>query len=151
MHWHLPAFTVIQLVAEQLIEAMTYRLAAHSSSDDPSGYRSKDEEDTWRLKDPILRMRKWLEQHEWWGEKEETEAQERLRREVLDSMKRAEKRPAPALDTLITDVYAEVTPALQRQFNALKSHIRCYPDAYPKGAQALELNGDSEQKNAGDQ
>ncbi|MGY4876607.1 thiamine pyrophosphate-dependent dehydrogenase E1 component subunit alpha [Vreelandella aquamarina] len=134
-----------------LIEAMTYRLAAHSSSDDPSGYRSKDEEEIWRLKDPVLRMRKWLEQHEWWSEKEETDTQERLRREVLETMKRAEKRPAPALDTLITDVYAEVTPALQRQFDALKAHIRRYPDAYPKGAQALELNGDSEQKNAGDE
>ena len=134
-----------------LIEAMTYRLAAHSSSDDPSGYRSKDEEEIWRLKDPVLRMRKWLEQHEWWSEKEETDTQERLRREVLETMKRAEKRPAPALDTLITDVYAEVTPALQRQFDALKAHIRRYPDAYPKGAHALELNGDSEQKNAGDE
>jgi len=129
-----------------LIEAMTYRLAAHSSSDDPSGYRSKDEEEIWRLKDPILRMRKWLEQHNWWSEEEETDTQESLRREVLDTMKRAEKRPSPELDTLITDVYAEVTPALQRQYDALKAHIRCYPDAYPKGAQALGLNDDQQHK-----
>ncbi|MBC7184993.1 MAG: thiamine pyrophosphate-dependent dehydrogenase E1 component subunit alpha, partial [Marinobacter sp.] len=48
-----------------LIEAMSYRLAAHSSSDDPSGYRSKDEEAVWREKDPILRMRLWLESKKW--------------------------------------------------------------------------------------
>ena len=125
-----------------LIEAMTYRLAAHSSSDDPSGYRSKDEEEIWRLKDPILRMRKWLEQQGWWSEEEESSVQESLRSEVLDTMKRAEKRPPPQLDTLITDVYAEVTPALQRQLDALKMHLTCYPEAYPEDAQSPGLDGD---------
>ncbi|MDR5898337.1 thiamine pyrophosphate-dependent dehydrogenase E1 component subunit alpha [Halomonas vilamensis] len=123
-----------------LIEAMTYRLAAHSSSDDPSGYRAKSEEETWRLKDPILRMQKWLSHKEWWSDDEEAETQERLRREVLETMKRAEKRPSPALDTLISDVYADITPALQHQFDALKQHIRRYPEAYPRGAKSLDLD-----------
>lgn len=43
-----------------LIEAMTYRLGAHSSSDDPSGYRSKAEELEWQALDPIVRYGKWL-------------------------------------------------------------------------------------------
>ena len=72
-----------------LIEAMTYRLAAHSSSDDPSGYRSKDEEAVWRDKDPILRMRLWLEGRKWWSEDDEKQLQETMRREVLETMKRA--------------------------------------------------------------
>ncbi|PMR69317.1 thiamine pyrophosphate-dependent dehydrogenase E1 component subunit alpha [Halomonas heilongjiangensis] len=121
-----------------LIEAMTYRLAAHSSSDDPSGYRSKKEEEAWREKDPILRMQRWLVGQGWWSEDEEKELQERLRREVLETMKRAEKRPPPSLDTLVTDVYADVTPALQRQLDHLKTHIRKYPDAYPRGARSLD-------------
>ncbi|MYL24115.1 thiamine pyrophosphate-dependent dehydrogenase E1 component subunit alpha [Halomonas alkaliantarctica] len=123
-----------------LIEAMTYRLAAHSSSDDPSGYRAKSEEETWRLKDPILRMQKWLDHKGWWSDDEEAELQERLRREVLETMKRAEKRPAPALDTLISDVYADITPTLQHQFDSLKQHIRRYPEAYPRGAKSLDLD-----------
>ncbi|SFR61326.1 2-oxoisovalerate dehydrogenase E1 component alpha subunit [Marinobacter daqiaonensis] len=117
-----------------LIEAMTYRLAAHSSSDDPSGYRSKDEEAVWREKDPILRMRHWLQGREWWSDDEEKEIQERLRREVLETMKKAEKRPPPPLESLVTDVYDQVTPELSRQLDNLKSHIRRYPDAYPKTA-----------------
>ncbi|PMR77482.1 thiamine pyrophosphate-dependent dehydrogenase E1 component subunit alpha [Billgrantia endophytica] len=121
-----------------LIEAMTYRLAAHSSSDDPSGYRSRKEEEAWREKDPILRMQRWLLDREWWSEGEEKALQESLRREVLETMKRAEKRPPPPLETLVTDVYADVTPALQRQLDALKTHIRKYPDAYPKGARSLD-------------
>lgn len=117
-----------------LIEAMTYRLAAHSSSDDPSGYRSKDEEAVWREKDPILRMRYWLEHHKWWNEDDEKQLQESLRREVLETMKRAQKRPPPPLDSLVSDVYDEVPPALNEQFEKLKAHIRRYPEAYPKSA-----------------
>ncbi|QTF91035.1 thiamine pyrophosphate-dependent dehydrogenase E1 component subunit alpha [Halomonas sp. BM-2019] len=121
-----------------LIEAMTYRLAAHSSSDDPSGYRSKKEEEAWRDKDPILRMQNWLVAQQWWNEEEEKALQEQLRREVLETMKKAEKRPPPPLDSLVSDVYADVTPALQRQLDRLKSHIRKYPEAYPKGARSLD-------------
>ncbi|MGR4068341.1 thiamine pyrophosphate-dependent dehydrogenase E1 component subunit alpha [Billgrantia sp. C5P2] len=121
-----------------LIEAMTYRLAAHSSSDDPSGYRSRKEEEAWREKDPILRMQRWLIDREWWSEEQEKELQDSLRREVLETMKRAEKRPPPPLESLVTDVYADVTPALQRQLDALKTHIRKHPDAYPRGASSLD-------------
>ncbi|WP_111411942.1 thiamine pyrophosphate-dependent dehydrogenase E1 component subunit alpha [Billgrantia lactosivorans] len=121
-----------------LIEAMTYRLAAHSSSDDPSGYRSRKEEEAWREKDPILRMQRWLIERGWWSEEREKDLQDSLRREVLETMKRAEKRPPPPLESLVTDVYADVTPALQRQLDALKTHIRKHPDAYPKGARSLD-------------
>jgi 2-oxoisovalerate dehydrogenase E1 component alpha subunit len=134
-----------QLAVEEnrpvLIEAMTYRLAAHSSSDDPSGYRSKDEEAIWREKDPILRTQNWLKSHDWWTEDEEKELQERLRREVLETMKQAQKRPPPALETLITDVYKEVPPALNAQFEKLKAHIRRHPDAYPKSANDPAITG----------
>ncbi|TDB05430.1 thiamine pyrophosphate-dependent dehydrogenase E1 component subunit alpha [Halomonas marinisediminis] len=121
-----------------LIEAMSYRLAAHSSSDDPSGYRSKKEEEAWREKDPILRMQHWLVGQGWWNDDEEKALQESLRREVLETMKRAEKRPPPPLDSLVSDVYADVTPTLQRQLDQLKRHIRQYPEAYPKGARSLD-------------
>ena len=54
-------------------------------------------------------------------------------------MKRAEKRPPPPLESLISDVYADVTPALQHQLDQLKRHIRRYPDASPRGAKSLDL------------
>ena len=121
-----------------LVEAMSYRLAAHSSSDDPSGYRSKKEEEAWREKDPILRMKLWLQKKKWWSEEEEKNLQESLRREVLETMKKAEKRPPPPLDSLVTDVYDEVPPQLAEQLSKLKAHIRKYPDAYPKSAGGLK-------------
>ncbi len=115
-----------------LIETMSYRLAAHSSSDDPSGYRSKKEEEKWRSKDPLLRMKEWLLKQQWWTEEEDKELFNEDRREVLTTMKEAEKRPIPKLDELITDVYDVPPTHLVEQLDQLKGHIRLYPEAYPK-------------------
>ncbi|WP_294979541.1 thiamine pyrophosphate-dependent enzyme [uncultured Microbacterium sp.] len=43
------------------IEAMTYRMGAHTTSDDPTKYRTSDEEQSWARRDPIARMRAYLE------------------------------------------------------------------------------------------
>ena len=88
----------------------------------------------WREKDPILRMQRWLQKKKWWSEDEEKQLQESLRKEVLETMKRAQKRSPPPLESLITDVYDQVPPALNAQFEKLKTHIRKYPEAYPKSA-----------------
>lgn len=115
-----------------LIEAMSYRLAAHSSSDDPSGYRSKKEEEKWREKDPLARFKNWLLKKKWWSEEEDKALFERERQAVLEALKAAEHRPSPVVDELITDVYDQPTAHLTEQLEQLKAHIRRYPDAYPK-------------------
>ena len=46
-----------------LIEAYTYRMGAHTTSDDPTKYRLADELEHWRLKDPIERVRAYLTRH----------------------------------------------------------------------------------------
>ncbi len=43
-----------------LVEAMTYRIGAHTTADDPSRYRSREEEDTWGARDPLVRTERWL-------------------------------------------------------------------------------------------
>ncbi|UTW13111.1 thiamine pyrophosphate-dependent dehydrogenase E1 component subunit alpha [Marinobacterium rhizophilum] len=117
-----------------LVEAMSYRLAAHSSSDDPSGYRNKAEEDKWRAKDPILRMKNWLLKQAWWDEAQEKQLYESIRPQVLEAMKRAQQRPSPPLEALITDVYDRPPAQLEAQLEALRSHLDKYPEAYPKSA-----------------
>ena len=64
----------------------------------------------------------------------ENEILENLRASVLKAMKQAEKVPVCAVDELVTDVYAEVPPHLQRQLSELKAHIKKYPHMYPKTA-----------------
>ncbi|WP_335919552.1 thiamine pyrophosphate-dependent dehydrogenase E1 component subunit alpha [Shewanella algae] len=120
--------------APVLIEAMTYRLGAHSSSDDPSGYRSKEEEAKWQQHDPVKRFKLWLINKGWLKESDETELYEEYREEVLAAVKVAEKVPAPAIDAIIEDVFDQPTAALKQQLTELKAHVAKYPKAYPKTA-----------------
>ena len=118
--------------APVLIEAMTYRLGAHSSSDDPSGYRSKDEEAKWQQHDPVKRFKLWMMGQGWLTEKQDVALFEKYRSEVLAELKVAEKLPMSHIDTLVEDVYDTPTPILQAQLDTLKQHIKKYPTSYPK-------------------
>ena len=121
-----------------LIEAMTYRLAAHSTSDDPTGYRSKEEEAKWQERDPIARMATWLVAKGWLDEEANKKEVEQMRQEVLQELKRVEQVPICKVDELVTDVYAEVPPILQQQLSELKAHIKKYPEAYPNTAGRID-------------
>ena len=127
-----------------LIEAMSYRLAAHSSSDDPSGYRSKKEEAKWQQKDPLTRMKSWMLGQGWWSEAEDKALFESERQSVMAAMKRAEKVGPPHPDAMISDVYDTPTPQLQQQLEQLKTHIRRYPEHYPKSAPQLNAGEGSQ-------
>lgn len=114
-----------------LIEAMSYRLGAHSTSDDPSGYRTKEEEAKWAEHDPIARYKSWMLAQEWWDEAQDAELFETLREEILAAVKVAEKIDKPPVEDLVTDVYDDVPKHLQKQLDELKEHIKKYPEAYP--------------------
>lgn len=120
--------------APVLIEAMTYRLGAHSSSDDPSGYRSKEEEEKWQMHDPVKRFKLWMMNKGWLTEEQDNQLYDKYRQEVLAELKVAEKLPLPHVDTLIQDVYDEPTPRLKAQLESLKQHVKKYPESYPNSA-----------------
>jgi len=114
-----------------LIESIAYRLAAHSSSDDPSGYRSKDEEENFRENCPIARFKSYLLKQGWLDEAEDEKAKEKIRQQVLDALKVSEKVAMASLEELVTDVYEQVPLHLQEQYQQLKQHIEKYPEVYP--------------------
>ncbi len=113
-----------------LIETMSYRLGAHSTSDDPSGYRSPEEEEKWRQKDPLNRMKNWLLKQQWWNHSRDEKLYKDYRSEILAELKLAEKRPKPALEELINDVYKTPPPHLVEQLKSLEKHMVKYPDSY---------------------
>lgn len=102
------------------IEAMTYRLGAHSTSDDPSRYRSESELQTWEAKCPIKRLRLYLEKKKLWDYKQEEMLLQEIKDEVTKAIEIAKNTPSPPLDSLIKDVYFEIPSRLQEQFNGLK-------------------------------
>jgi len=103
-----------------LIEAVTYRLGPHSSSDDPTRYRTKEELEAWQRRDPIIRFRRYLEKKRLWSEPDEKRAQEDTNREIDEAITYAEKVSRPALETLFTDVYADMPWHLQEQLRELQ-------------------------------
>jgi 2-oxoisovalerate dehydrogenase E1 component alpha subunit len=115
-----------------LIEAMTYRLAAHSTSDDPTGYRSREEEDAWRDKDPIKRFASYLESNGWLHTEAHVKNLDVIRQEVLAELKLAEKVAVCDIDDIVEDVYDSVPWHLEEQRQALKAHIAKYPNEYPQ-------------------
>lgn len=121
-----------------LIEAMTYRLAAHSTSDDPTGYRSRDEEDKWRAKDPIVRMAKWLSGKGWFDEAVNNKKRDKARQDVLAALKACEKTAICDIDEIVNDVYDVVPWHLEQQLIDLKAHIKKYPQKYPKTAGSVK-------------
>ncbi|KAF9168136.1 hypothetical protein DFQ26_001313 [Actinomortierella ambigua] len=114
-----------------LIEAMTYRVGHHSTSDDSSAYRSKKEVEDWKRHDnPVVRMRKWLEAKGWWDESKENVHKTEMRKAVLKSFAAAEKRKKPAVSELFNDVYDKLTPQLLEQKKEIEELIKKYPDHY---------------------
>ena len=117
--------------APVLIEAMSYRLGAHSTSDDPSGYRTREEEEKWQANDPLLRMKNWMLAQKWWDETQEVALFESLREKILAAVKVSEKIDKPRIDALITDVYDVPSSQLEQQLAQVKAHVNKYPEAYP--------------------
>ena len=111
-----------------LIEAMTYRLGAHSTSDDPSVYRQPEEAAAWEKKDPILRLRLYLEKKKLWDAAQEEAFKSTLVKEVNEAIAAAKATPAPPLRSIVEDVYFECPPYLEEQYEELKTF---FPDSAP--------------------
>jgi len=102
-----------------LIECLTLRMGPHSSSDDPTRYRDEKLFEAWKKRDPIMRFREYLEGKKLWDKKKEADLQEELKALVMQAISEAEPEPPPSLDDLFNDVFAELTPTLKRQRDAL--------------------------------
>ena len=116
-----------------LIEAVTYRLGPHSSSDDPTRYRPKEEVAEWQRKDPVERMRKYLELKGLWSADREDALRKELDDTITTTIREVERAPPPALETLFTDVFEDLTPVLKEQMEEyLKSGERRRPEILDK-------------------
>lgn len=117
-----------------LIEAMTYRVSHHSTSDDSFAYRARVEVEDWKRRDnPIARLRKWMESKGIWDENKEKEARDTIRRGILKAFSEAEKEKKPPIRSMFEDIYEELTPDLKQQMKELKSQLERYPEEYELG------------------
>ena len=106
-----------------MIECLTYRMGPHSTSDDPNRYRTKEEMEEWRKKDPIERFRTYLERRGYWTKDFETELRAEIEKEINDAIQQEEKVPPPPIETMFTDVYSEMPSGLKEQLEEVKREI----------------------------
>jgi 2-oxoisovalerate dehydrogenase E1 component alpha subunit len=111
-----------------LIEAFTYRMGAHTTSDDPTRYRLASELEAWKLKDPLERMKSFLYKQQLvdsaFFEQLESDADElaaRIRKGCLEM-------PDPDPLSIFEDVYAEMTPLLQEQRDGFATYLEGFAD-----------------------
>lgn len=98
-----------------LIECETYRMGAHSSSDDPTRYRDQAEVDAWAKRDPIQRLYRELVEEGLWDEEKEKALRAELLAEVNQAIAVAEAAPPPPVESLFEDVYATLPWHLREQ------------------------------------
>ena len=107
-----------------LIEALTYRKGAHTTSDDPSKYRTKEEEQEWEEKDPMKRMKSYLASKELWDDKQEEELDAQYKKEVERQFEAAENYGDYPLEDVFKYQYAEMPDILKKQLYAHEKYLK---------------------------
>jgi pyruvate dehydrogenase E1 component alpha subunit/2-oxoisovalerate dehydrogenase E1 component alpha subunit len=103
-----------------LIELLTYRVSAHSSSDDPSRYRDEKVTEVWKTRrDPLVRLRIYLESRGWLAAGEHDAMAARLEARVREVIAQVEAASPPPRESLIEDVFEEPTWILREQLALL--------------------------------
>lgn len=103
------------------VECVTYRIGAHSTSDDPTRYRSDAEVESWKKKDPIDRLRRHLGVMGYIDEAAEKALEDELSQEVIAAVKAVEELPPPPRRSIFEDVYADLPWHLREQALALEA------------------------------
>lgn len=102
-----------------LIEAITYRIGSHTSSDDPTVYRTEEEVNEWIKKDPIERFQKFLINKGILDKKTVDYTHKKYDSEISKLIKEAEKISKPDLQSMFTDVYQEMPWHLKEQYQEI--------------------------------
>jgi TPP-dependent pyruvate/acetoin dehydrogenase alpha subunit len=102
-----------------LIETVTYRMGAHSTSDDPSRYRDETITEEWATKDPLARFRTWLLAQKVVTEADEATMRDQLDREVREAIAAEESVGPPPVESLIEHVFSKPTAVLREQLAEL--------------------------------
>ena len=100
-----------------LIEAITYRMGPHTTSDDPTRYRDEAESRDWEDRDPLLRIRRLLAKAGGWTEEWQADLETRASQEIEEAVEWAENVPEPTSEQMVGRVFAERPQSLTQQLS----------------------------------
>ena len=111
-----------------LIEAVTYRMAGHSTSDDPQRYRSDAELDHWRTLDPLDRLRRLLDARGWAGEEFFTDLESEAADFAAEVRQVCRDMPDPEADAIFEHILALETPVLTAERESYAAYAASFVD-----------------------
>ncbi|WP_026286041.1 pyruvate dehydrogenase (acetyl-transferring) E1 component subunit alpha [Salsuginibacillus kocurii] len=105
-----------------LIESICYRYGPHTmAGDDPTRYRTSEEDSEWEKKDPLVRFRKYLEDKNLWSEDQENEIVEQAKEDIKAAIKEADDTPKQKVSDLINIMYEEMPANLREQLDEYRA------------------------------
>ncbi|MEJ2890552.1 thiamine pyrophosphate-dependent enzyme [Actinomycetospora aeridis] len=111
-----------------LIEAVTYRMAGHSTSDDPKRYRSDAELDHWRTLDPLDRLQRLIEARDWAPDGFFTELESEAADLAAEVRRVCRAMPDPEADAMFEHTLALETPALAEERASYAAYAASFVD-----------------------
>ena len=111
------------------VELVTYRMAPHSTSDDPSRYRSTDDVDSWARKDPLERFARYLRARGIWNDEDEERTDREINGQIAKAIEEVELAGPPDRSSLLEDVYATMPWHLTEQ----QAELEKTPSRRPQG------------------
>lgn len=106
-----------------LVEAITYRLGAHTTADDPTRYRPKEETEYWEVRDPLKRFKQFLLDQTVLDETTEQQIVQEAEAYVAEQVELAQNYSVPDKDGFFDNVYAELTPRMKKQREQLRREL----------------------------
>ena len=103
-----------------LIECVTYRLSDHSTADDAKKYRTQEEVEFWKKRDPIDRLRLFLEKSGLWSKGDEEKLTRECEETINAAIKEAENAKPPSFEDLFKHTFAEMPWFLKEELEELK-------------------------------
>ncbi len=113
-----------------LVESVTYRRDAHTTSDDPSRYRDEEEVSEWEEQDPLERYEAFLRERGLWDEIDREAVLDAVDDEFDDALAAADAYEERSVEEMFAYLYDELPPYLRRQLAEFEAFLEERPDAY---------------------
>jgi pyruvate dehydrogenase E1 component alpha subunit len=112
-----------------LVESLTYRMDAHTTSDDPTRYRSEAETEAWAERDPLDRYRAFLRSEGLWDGIDEGALERELNEEFDAALEAADAFEERPVEEIFEHLYEELPPPLRRELEAFEAFLEAHPEA----------------------
>jgi len=106
-----------------LIEALTYRLSMHTTADDPTRYRSEEELEDWREREPLKRFRIYLQDEGIWTEDWQEELEKKAEKKIDEAVEAAENIEEHSVEEMFEHMFSEMPKPLRDQMEYLKRSL----------------------------